>query len=126
MMFRFGVLVLFALGTQLTAAQQEPCTSTLALTKAIELAQNEARTRGYDPARMGVDADEANTAWSTYLVGFGQYNPVMARTEPRLRGRRFVAVYLHPPASNPPPTGGDVWVLIDRCSGGVIDVIEGY
>lgn len=98
----------------------------LRMEKALELANKEAITLGYDIKSMNVELDENNTAWNTFISKYPSYLENNPEIKNKLKDRNYWAVY-YKPTVKPGEIlfGGGLLVFVDSSNGEIITVIRG-
>ena len=89
--------------------------------EAIEISNKTAMDLGYDTKKMKVKADTENSVWSSYLASYDvlKENKELAS---KLQHRDYWAVYFEP---TEPMLGGDLFVFVNKKTGGILGVLRG-
>lgn len=93
-------------------------------TKAIELANTEAKKLGYTLASLDLSVEPTPSDRANFLKrhpGYKDYKSVMTK----LNGHRFWAIYFSPKSKTEIVLGGDLWIFIDAYNGKTLSVIRG-
>lgn len=112
------VIIVLVSTTLYSIATEVPGPMNITRQQAIEISKKEALKLGYDVDSMNLEIDENNTTWNKYIKL--DPDPDMLS---KLKNRKYWAVSYSP--RDDETFGGDVWILIDKNDGHIIEIIRG-
>jgi hypothetical protein len=100
------------------AEREHPGVMQLSKQRAITIANEFAKSLGYDLAKMKASADENNSVWKSYLSSSDITRREYSNLIGKLAGRDYWAVYYR---LEPERFGGDLFVFVDKRTGKIIE-----